>query len=276
MKLSDFKLGLGAWMLGEDASKRSDELEVIRQAVKNGIRVIDTAEMYGDGRSESLIGEAIKPFKREDVFLVSKVYPFNADFRNMEKSCLNSLKRLGVEYLDLYLLHWRGDVPLEETVAAFESLKAKGYIKDWGVSNFHVEDMEELFAVPDGSKCAANQVMYHIGERGIEYDLIPWLYKRDVTLMAYSPLASNQNYRKKILESPEVRQVAQRHNASMYQIMLAFSFRNPNSIAIPRTSSPSHLKDNIQSLEIKLDETDFKLIDTAFPPPAKKSPLGYI
>lgn len=263
-------------MLGESPSKRADEIEVIRQAINNGIRVIDTAEMYGGGRSESLIGEAIKPFKREEIFLVSKVYPHNAGFRNMEKSCLNSLKRLGVEYLDLYLLHWRGGIPLEETVAAFKSLKEKGYIKDWGVSNFDVDDMEELWAIPDGSKCIANQVLYHIGERGIEYDLIPWLQKHNVTLMAYSPLASNQSYRKEIIECPQIRQIAKRHNASVYQIMLAFAFRHSNSIAIPRTSSPSHLKDNIKSLDIKLDEQDLKLIDSAFPPPDKKYPLGII
>lgn len=276
MKITDFKLGLGTWMVGDDVSKRASEIEVIRQAVNNGIRVIDTAEMYGGGRSESLIGEAIKPFRREEVYIVSKVYPHNAGFKNMEKSCLNSLKRLGVDYLDLYLLHWRGGIPLEETVAAFESLKAKGYIRDWGVSNFDVDDMEELWAVPDGSKCVANQVLYHIGERGIEYDLISWLYKHNVTLMAYSPLGSNLSYRQKILNSPQVQQVAKRHNASVYQIMLAFAIRHPNSIAIPKTSSPSHLRENIESLNITLDQTDLELIDSAFPPPKKKYPLGII
>lgn len=263
-------------MLGDDYSKRASEIEVIRQAIQNGVKVIDTAEMYGGGRSESLIGEAIKPFRREEIFLVSKVYPHNADFKKMERSCLNSLRRLGTDYLDLYLLHWRGSVPLEETVAAFEALKAKGYIRDWGVSNFDVDDMEELWSVPDGSKCTANQVLYHIGERGIEFDLIPWLKAHNVTLMAYSPLASNTNYRRAVLENPNIRQVAQRHNATVCQIMLAFAIRHPDSIAIPRTSSPKHLQENIQSLNIELDDYDLKLIDSAFPPPSRKVPLGII
>lgn len=276
MKLTDCKLGLGTWMLGNNPQSYASEIEVIRQGIENGLKVIDTAEMYGEGRSELLIGEAIKPFKREDIYLVSKVYPHNASLKNMQKSCTNSLKRLGTDYLDLYLLHWRGGVPLEETVAAFEDLKSKGYIKDWGVSNFDTDDMQELWSIPNGSKCIANQVLYHIGDRGIEYDLIPWLEKNNVALMAYSPLASNPGFRQAIIQSPAILQVAQKHNASVYQIMLAFAVRHPNSIAIPRTSSLNHLQQNIQSQNIKLDDQDLKIINSAFPPPTRKVPLGII
>ena len=276
MKLSDFRLGLGTWMLGDNSKLYKTEKEVIKQAIKSGLKVIDTAEMYGEGRSEILIGEAIKSFKRKDIYLVSKVYPHNAGFRNMERSCLNSLKRLGTDYLDLYLLHWRGGIPLEETVAAFERLKAKGYIRDWGVSNFDADDMEELWSIKNGPKCIANQVLYHIGARGIEYDLIPWLQKHNVTLMAYSPLASNPRYRQEIIQNQAIKSVAQKHNATVYQIMLAFAFRHPNTVAIPRTSSPEHLRENIQCLNIQLDEQDMKLIDSAFPPPTQKTPLGII
>jgi diketogulonate reductase-like aldo/keto reductase len=276
MKLSDFRLGLGTWMLGDNPKLYKTEKEVIKQAIKSGLKVIDTAEMYGAGRSESLIGDAIKSFKRKDIYLVSKVYPHNAGFKSMERSCLNSLKRLGTDYLDLYLLHWRGGIPLEETVAAFERLKSKGYIRGWGVSNFDADDMEELWSIKDGSKCIANQVLYHIGARGIEYDLIPWLQKHNVTLMAYSPLASNLSYRQEIIQNENIKSVAQKHNATVYQIMLAFAFRHPNTIAIPRTSSSEHLSENILSLNIQLDKQDMKLIDSAFPPPTQKTPLGII
>ena len=169
------KLGQGTWFLGEDKSKEQDEIKSIKIGIENNMTLIDTAEMYGEGLAEELVGKAIKGYDREKLFLVSKVYPHNAGRRNIFRSCENTLKRMGVEYLDLYLLHWRGAVPLSETVECMEELVKKGKIKRWGVSNFDIDDMKELMTVKDGDKCVVNQVLYHLGSRGIEYSLYPWM-----------------------------------------------------------------------------------------------------
>lgn len=181
------KLGQGTWFLGEDKSKEQDEIKSIKIGIENNMTLIDTAEMYGEGLAEELVGKAIKGYDREKLFLVSKVYPHNAGRRNIFRSCENTLKRMGVEYLDLYLLHWRGAVPLSETVECMEELVKKGKIKRWGVSNFDIDDMKELMTVKDGDKCVVNQVLYHLGSRGIEYSLYPWMKEHNIPVMAYLP-----------------------------------------------------------------------------------------
>ncbi len=187
-------IGLGTWYLGENPATWNKELEALRTGIDTGMTLIDTAEMYGSGRSERLVGEAISGMNRESLFVVSKVLPQNAGKSRIFSSCRASLKRLGTSYLDLYLLHWRGGVPLSETVSCMEELKKEGLIRDWGVSNFDLEDMEELWQVKSGQKCLVNQVLYHMGSRGIEYSLLPWMESHHVSLMAYCPLAREEAY----------------------------------------------------------------------------------
>lgn len=276
MDIRDYKLGQGTWMLGEDRRQYAAEAKALTYGIQNGLTLIDTAEMYGDGGSEELVGDVIKPFKREDLYLVSKVYPFNASPKAMRRSCLASLERLGTDYLDLYLLHWPGNHPLDETVAGFEDLKREGYIRDWGVSNFDTADMEELWSIPDGNNCVTNQVLYNIGSRGIEYSLWPWMQKHDVALMAYSPLAHSAYYRASLLQDSVLNDLADKYDASIYQIMLAFVERLDNTVAIPRTSNAAHVADNIGSLQIDLTAEDLAAIDAAFPPPTRKMPLDIL
>lgn len=276
MKLSDFQLGMGTWKMGENQKPYQKEYEALSFALKNGITMLDTAEMYGNGNSELLIGDVLKSFPRESVFLVSKVYPHNASRSKMRTACENSLKRMGTTYLDLYLLHWPGDVPLEETVSAFEELKQEGLIRSWGVSNFDTADMKELWNVRGGSNCAANQVLYHVASRGVEYDLVPWMRENQVTLMAYCPLAHSDAYRRNITENPVLKQIAANHNASVYQIMLAFLFHQENTVALPKASSQKHIAENLESLKIKLTEEDLRKIDEAFPPPTTKTELDML
>lgn len=276
MQLNTFRLGLGTWKMGETPQCHKEELEAVRYAAEHGNMLLDTAEMYGEGRSERLIGEAIKGLPRESVFLVSKVYPHNASKAKMRAACQNSLQRMGVDFLDLYLLHWRGSVPLEETVEAFEGLKQEGLIRAWGVSNFDVSDMEELWRIPAGKNCAANQVMYHLGSRGIQYDLLPWMHQHGVPLLAYCPLAHSDAYRKSITEHPAVKEVAEAHGASVFQVMLAFIARQPNAIALPKSASVAHVKHNLESLQLKLTDEDWQKLDEAFPPPTKKTELDML
>ncbi|MGC4151678.1 MAG: aldo/keto reductase [Propionicimonas sp.] len=276
MKIGDYRLGQGTWMLGEDDRQHAAEFKALSYGIDNGLTLIDTAEMYGDGRSEELIGDVIRPLRRGELFLVSKVYPFNASRDGMRRACTASLKRLGTDYLDLYLLHWPGSIPLEETVSGFEDLRREGLVRDWGVSNFDVADMEELWSVPGGRACAANQVLYNIGSRGIEFDLLPWLQSRGVTAMAYSPLAHNPRHQSSLARDSALRQVARKHDASIFQIMLAFVCRRPDTVAIPRTGRADHVADNLGSLQITLDPDDLALLDQAFPPPTRKKPLDVL
>ena len=194
-------LGLGTWFLGENKSAREREQERLRAGVAAGMTLIDTAEMYGNGKAESLIKEVISDKKRDDLFLVSKVLPNNAGKHRLERALDDSMKRMGVEYLDLYLYHWRGSYPLEETVAELDRVKKAGKIKEWGVSNFDIDDMEELWLVPGGRNCLVNQVLYHTGSRGIEYSLLPWMRKHDVALMSYCPLAQAGTWKRGILNN---------------------------------------------------------------------------
>uniref|UniRef100_UPI00289D9442 aldo/keto reductase n=1 Tax=Proteiniclasticum sp. TaxID=2053595 RepID=UPI00289D9442 len=240
------KLGQGTWYMGEDPMLREKEIEALQEGIRLGMTLLDTAEMYGEGRSEKLVGEAIKIFPREELFLVSKVYPHNAGRKNIFTSLKRSLERLGTPYLDLYLLHWRGSVPLSETIACMEEMKKEGLIKNWGVSNFDTDDMKELLSCPSGDQCSVNQVLYHLGSRGIEYDLLPYLKEENIALMAYCPLAHDKNTRRKITEHPVVREVAERHSITPLQLMLSFTLLEDSICAIPKASSLPHVKENAE------------------------------
>ena len=266
-------LGLGTWFLGEKKAAREQELESLRAGISAGMTLIDTAEMYGNGKAEKLVKEAIAENKRENLYLVSKVLPNHAGRHQLEQALDESLKRMGVEYLDLYLYHWRGSYPLEETVAELERVKKAGKIKDWGVSNFDIDDMEELWLGPGGRNCLVNQVLYHTGSRGIEYSLLPWMRKHDVALMSYCPLAQAGTLRRGILNNPVLKEIAQKHNATVEQIMLAWNIRDGHTIAIPRSGKAEHTLLNAGADKIQLTEEDYKAIDQAYPPPTKKEYL---
>lgn len=269
-------LGQGAWYMGENPTQRSDEIQALRQGVSLGMTLIDTAEMYGEGLSEILVGEAIKEFKREDLFLVSKVYPHNAGRKNIFDSCRKSLKRLDTPYLDLYLLHWRGSVPLSETITCMEELKEEGLIKNWGVSNFDTDDMKELLSLPHGDQCRVNQVLYNLGSRGIEYDLLPLLKSHGIALMAYCPLAHDARTRKRITTDPVVKSISERLEITPEQLMLAFLLAQENVCAIPKASSPEHIRMNADSILIELCEDDLLLLDSHFPAPTRKVSLDML
>ena len=229
--------------------------------------LIDTAEMYGNGAAEDLIGEAIEG-RRDEVFLVSKVLPHHATFDGTVAACKASCRRLQTEWLDLYLLHWRGDVPLAETVAAFEALKAEGAIRHWGVSNFDVGDMEELVVVEGGENVETDQVLYNLVRRGIEYDLMPWAHEEAMPLMAYSPIEHGR-----LLDAPALAEVAARHHATPAQVALAWVLRHEQVIAIPKAASPAHVDENRAALDLHLSSQDLTRLDRAFPPPGGKVPL---
>jgi diketogulonate reductase-like aldo/keto reductase len=263
-------LGQGTWQMAEDPSRRNQENEALRLGIELGMTLIDTAEMYGEGAAEELVGEAIAR-QRDRVFLVSKVYPHNASRRGVVQACERSLKRLGTDRLDLYLLHWRGGVPLEETVAGFEELRRSGKIRHWGVSNFDTHDMKELVQIADGARCATNQVLYNVTRRGPEFDLIPWMAQHQMPLMAYSPIEQGRLPRSGALQA-----IATKHEASPFQIALAWLRQQPGVIAIPKAGSPDHVRDNHQALQIRLDPDDLQVINAEFPPPARKRPLEMI
>jgi diketogulonate reductase-like aldo/keto reductase len=263
-------LGQGTWRMGEDRGRRADEIAALRLGVELGMTLVDTAEMYGEGKTEELVGEALAAM-REQLFLVSKVYPHNASRKGMAEACERSLRRLRTDRLDLYLLHWRGSIPLADTVAGFEALKKVGKIRRWGVSNFDTDDMEELFAVPGGNACAANQILYNLSRRGPEHDLMPWLAAHGVPVMAYSPIEQGRLPRSSALE-----EIAKKHRATPYQIALAWVLRRQDVIAIPKAATAEHVRENRKALDIALDEEDLAAIDRAFPPPKRKKPLEMI
>lgn len=269
------QLGQGTWYLGEDPEKREEEIKALQLGIQLGMTLIDTAEMYGDGKSERLVGEAIRGM-RDEVYLVSKVYPHRASRNEILAACADSLRRLGTDHLDLYLLHWRGDVPLSLTIAGMEQLKAEGKILRWGVSNFDVKDMEELFSIKNGNQCQVNQVLYNLGSRGIEFDLMKWQKERNIPIMAYSPLAQGGKLRKHLLGSEEVRLVAEKHKAEPLQIILAWCIAHKDVVAIPRSSNPDHTYLNAAAAKIRLDEADFKLLDERFPAPTMKMALDIL
>lgn len=268
-------LGQGTWGMGEERFKRQDEIDALRYGISLGLTLIDTAEMYGDGGAEELIGEAIQEIPRTEVFLVSKVLPQNATLRGVMQACDRSLKRLKTDYLDLYLLHWLGYVPMAETLKAFHLLKKEGAILDYGVSNFDYDDMKEATVLPGGDEIAANQVLYNLLHRGIEWDLLPWCRRHGIPIMAYSPLGHSQAEQEQMFEHPQMKAIAERHNANPSQIALAWLLQQ-ETVAIPKAASHKHIQDNRAALNIKLTERDLEELDRAFPPPYQKIPLEVI
>lgn len=263
-------LGLGTWHMGENARAQAAEIAALRRGLDLGLTLIDTAEMYGDGGAEEIVGKAIEG-RRHAVYLVSKVYPHNASRQGTVAACERSLKRLGTDVIDLYLLHWRGRYPLEETVVAFEGLKQAGKIRDWGVSNFDVADMQQLAAVPAGSACASNQVLYHLGERGIEFQLLGDMAEAGIVTMAYSPLGQGP-----ILGEPTLVAVARKHGVTPAAIALAYVIERPGVVAIPKASTLAHVDANAKALDVRLDDQDRADLDRAFPPPKRASPLAML
>ncbi|MBN9249889.1 MAG: aldo/keto reductase [Mesorhizobium sp.] len=260
--------GLGTWKMGEAQSRFADEVAALRLGLELGATLIDTAEMYAD--AELVVGEAVRG-RRDGLFLVSKVLPSNATRVGTIAACERSLKRLGTDRIDLYLLHWRGGTPLAETVAAFEALKAAGKIRHWGVSNFDNDDMAELDGVQNGRACQANQVLYNLTRRGIEFDLVPWNRKRSMPIMAYSPVEQGALARNGRLDA-----IAARHGASPAEIALAWTMREDGAIAIPKAVRAQHVRDNIAALDIVLTAEDLADLDKAFPPPRGRRPLEMI
>lgn len=264
------RLGQGTWNMGERAARRKEELAALRAGIALGMTLIDTAEMYGDGRSEKLVGEAIAGM-RDEVLIVSKVLPANASRKRMRQSCEASLKHLGIEQLDLYLLHWSGSHPLEETVRGFEDLVAAGKIRAWGVSNLDLREMKRLVALPGGKACVANQVLYNLSRRGIEFDLLPWSRKRGMPIMAYSPVEQGR-----ILGNKALKLAARRLGATPAQVALAWVLRQQGVVAIPKAASVAHVRENHKALTLKPDTEVLQALDTAFPPPRKARPLEMV
>ena len=262
-------LGQGTWRMGENKTARVTEVAALRLGIELGMALIDTAEMYGDGGAEEIVAEAIRG-QRSHVFVVTKVYPYNASRGKLPKACERSLKRLRIDAIDLYLLHWRERTPpLQETVETFEKLRAAGKIKRWGVSNFDLDDMEELLSLEEGQKCAANQVLYNLENREIEFDLLPWSGTTKIPIMAYSPVGHTG----KLLRNAMLKKIAQSHDATPGQVALAWALRQPNVIAIPKASTAAHVRDNAASLKIKLTKEDLADLDREFPPPKSKKAL---
>ena len=263
-------LGLGTWRIGERARDRAKEVDALRLGLDLGMSMIDTAEMDGDGAAEEVVGEAIAG-RRDEVFLVSKVYPHNASRKGVIAACERSLLRLATDRLDLYLLHWRGRVPIAETVAGFEALRAAGKIRAWGVSNFDRGDMEKLLALPDGSHCAANQVQYHLRCRGIEWDLLPLCRSRAIVVMAYSPFDEGR-----LLKNRQLAAIAQHHGTKPATLALAWLLAQEQVAAIPKAADASHVQDNRAAVELSLSPQLTRELDAAFPSPQGPSPLQVI
>jgi diketogulonate reductase-like aldo/keto reductase len=262
-------LGQGTWRMGEDSSAREAEIAALRHGVELGLTLIDTAEMYGDGGAEQVLGEALRDL-REKVFLVSKVYPQNAGGHALRRACENSLKRLSTDCIDLYLLHWRGAVPLKATIEGMTALQREGKIRHWGVSNFDAGDMVELLAA-GGSACATNQILYNLLRRGPEFDLLPAMAKRSMAAMAYSPIEQGR-----LPKSGALADIARRYDVTIFQIALAWVLRRPDVIAIPKAATISHVTANRAALGLKLDADALAALDKAFAPPKHKTPLAMI
>jgi diketogulonate reductase-like aldo/keto reductase len=262
--------GLGTWRMGEEGRVAKDEIAALKLGLDLGVTLIDTAEMYGEGGAEEVVAQAVVG-RRDSVYLVSKVYPHNASRAGVQAACERSLKRLKTDRLELYLLHWAGSYPLSETVAGFEALRKQGKIRDWGVSNFDVDDMAELADVPDGKACASNQVLYHLGERGIEWQLLPECQRNGMMVMAYSPLGQGA-----ILKVPPLVAIAAKHSVTPAAIALAFLLEQPGVVVIPKATSQAHVRANVAALAVQLDAEDRAALAKAFPPPKKRVPLGML
>jgi diketogulonate reductase-like aldo/keto reductase len=267
-------LGLGTWRLGENAALHGQEVRALRAAFDIGYRVIDTAEMYGEGGAETVLGEAVQQalqagLARESLFIVSKVYPHNASADGVLAACERSLRRLQLDHIDLYLLHWRGELPLAQTVHGFETLQRRGWVRQWGVSNFDSADLAELDTVPGGAACAANQVYYSLSQRGVEFELLPRLRARQMPLMAYSPIDQGA-----LADHPSLRALAERHGATPAQIALAWVLSQPGVMALPKAASEIHLRHNWAAAQLRLTVADHTRLDALFPPPRRKTPLA--
>ncbi|TCP10662.1 diketogulonate reductase-like aldo/keto reductase [Crenobacter luteus] len=260
-------LGQGTWFMGEQRARRADEIAALQHGIDLGMTLIDTAEMYGDGATEELVGEALAG-RRDEAFLVSKVYPWNASRKGTRQACERSLKRLKTDRIDLYLLHWRGNVPFRDTIAAMEELVAEGKIRYWGVSNLDTDDMDELYELLDGERCQVDQVLYNLTRRGPEYDLLPWCRERRMPIMAYSPIEQGR-----VPVDGALADVAARHGVSPYQVALAWVLRDDKVIAIPKAARVEHVAENRAALDIALDADDLAALDAEFPPPDCKTPL---
>jgi diketogulonate reductase-like aldo/keto reductase len=263
-------LGLGTWHMGERGGDKRAEAEALRTGIELGLQVIDTAEMYADGGAEEVVADAIAGL-RGNVYLVSKVLPHNASHDGTIAACEKSLRRLKTDRLDLYLLHWRGSVRLSETVEAFEQLKSSGKIAGWGVSNFDASDMRELHHLAHGKHCIANQVLYHAGSRGIEYDLLPYHEQHGVVTMAYCPLGQGE-----LLKHPVMIKLASRHRVTASAVVLAWLMTKPGVLPIPKSGQADRVRDFVKALDLKLDADDLALIDKELPPPKRKTPLDIV
>jgi diketogulonate reductase-like aldo/keto reductase len=262
-------LGQGTWRMGEKKGAHANEVAALRLGIDLGMTLIDTAEMYGEGGAEKVVADAING-QRDRVFVVTKVYPHNASRTELPKACERSLKRLRIDAIDLYLLHWREkNTRLAEAVEAFEKLRSAGKIRRWGVSNFDVEDMQELLDIEAASACATNQVLYNLENRQIEFDLLAWCEKHKIPLMAYSPVGHGRG----LLDNATLKKIAKHHDVTAAQIALAWVLRQPGLIAIPKASNEKHVRDNARSIEIELTERDLADLDREFPPPRSNQKL---
>jgi diketogulonate reductase-like aldo/keto reductase len=261
------RLGMGTWHMGESAARREAEVAALRLGLDLGITLIDTAEMYGEGGAEEVVGAAIRG-RAHEVTVVTKFYPHHAGRRELRAACERSLARLGIEAIDCYLYHWRGSVALEETVRGLESLVAAGLIRSWGVSNFDVHDLEELGAIAGGAQVAANQVLYNLSRRGVEFDLLPWCARHGVDVMSYSPLEEGR-----LVGHPALGAVAARLGATPAQVAVAWTLRHPGVVSIPKASVPEHVRAIRAALDLVLDAPALEALDRAFPPPRRKRAL---
>ena len=270
-------LGLGTWRMGEAARARSAEVAAVRLALEIGYRVIDTAEMYGEGGAEQVVGQALAEamragtVRRDEVFVVSKVYPHNASRAGLRAACERSRRRLGLDRIDLYLLHWRGELPLSETLAGFEALQSQGAIGQWGVSNFDVDDMGELLALPGGAACASNQVCYSLDERGAGFDLLPWLQRQGMPLMAYCPIGQGR-----LAADAALAEMGRRLGATASQLALAWAMQRSGVMAIPKAVREAHLRENFAAASLQLSAADLAAIDARFPPPKRRTALAMV
>ncbi|MEN9870057.1 MAG: hypothetical protein RLZZ171_1045 [Cyanobacteriota bacterium] len=261
-------LGQGTWRMGEKASQKQAEIDTLKLGLDLGLSVIDTAEMYGDGGAEKIVAEAIAQ-RRSEVYLVSKFYPHNASYKELIAACDRSLSRLKTDYLDLYLLHWRGSVPLSETLLGLQHLKQTGKILDYGVSNFDTDDLQEAESLPGGKEIVVNQVLYNLLRRGIEWDLLPWCKQRQLAIMAYSPVEQRA-----FVNDSKLKDIATQHNATPTQIALSWLLHQDNVLSIPKATNPAHVKENRAALDIQLTEQELRKLDLAFKPPVRKVSLA--
>jgi diketogulonate reductase-like aldo/keto reductase len=262
--------GIGTWHMGEDRRRAADETAAVKLGIELGMELIDTAEMYGNGGAEEVVAAATAGV-RDRLFIVSKVLPYNASRKGTIEACERSLKRLKTDRIDLYLLHWRGSVPLAETLEAFVTLRRDGKIRHHGVSNFNTEDLKEWVALAGGDTVASNQILYNLSRRGPEWELIPWCRERGISVMAYSPLEQGR-----MLGNRGLQQVAQRYDASPAQVALAWLLRQDGMIVIPKATRLEHVRENRGALDLKLTDADLTALDRAFPPPKGRTPLGML